>query len=144
MHSYAYQVSCSPSSPSPTPKLAICPTGSTSRSAATPRMPTRPGGNRPSRNWFPADGPEGLDAGPDAPAVHYRRRRDRTLPGDHELPRRKQRGEGGHGPDPGGVPEHSDHLQHHPLTRTTATSLHLLSFPARYRYKKKNTRQRFV
>ena len=52
MHSYAYQVSCSPSSPSPTPKLAICPTGSTSMFAATPRTPTRPGGNRPSRNWF--------------------------------------------------------------------------------------------
>ena len=50
--------------------------------------------------------PQGLDAGPDAPAVHHRRRRDRTLPGNHEFSRWQQWGEGGHDSHPGGLPEH--------------------------------------
>ena len=43
---------------------------------------------------------------PDAPAVYHRRRRDRTLPGNHEFSRWQQWGEGGHDSHPGGLPEH--------------------------------------
>ena len=55
-----------------------------------------------------------LDAGPYAPPLHHRRRRDRPVHGGDELPRRQLRYQSRHDPDPGCLPEYP-YLLPHPL-----------------------------